>query len=372
MPRIAVLGANGQVGAELCLLLARVPGVDLVPVCRNPTGSAFLRYSGIACRHGRPADPDEAPRLVGDCDVIVNCALGTGTPAEIRSFDRQLIRNMFEHSPPSAVIIHFSTLMIYGDPRPGKFFRLRNAYGRAKYAAENQVQAAARRSGKPAYVLRLGHVCGPLQNITDKIRKEISRGDVVLPEADVASNTVYTVTILDCLRSIIAGQERPGRYDVTNTPQWTWREVYDYESKSTSQEFSPTIATAAATGSSISGMLVRWVRRSIGRCLAWPEVRRNIEKLLTIAPTAINDRAQATWLAMRARSEIGALNAASKPAEELSWIRLDRRSLIKLQQTKLLLEDSPYGHIGNEVTRRWPQDLETAVAMPPGDLARAQ
>jgi hypothetical protein len=346
--------------------------VDLVPVCRNPTGSAFLRYSGIACRHGRPADPREAPRLLGDCDVVVNCALGTGTPAEIRSFDRQLIRNMFEHSAPNAVIIHFSTLMIYGDPRPDKFFRLRNAYGRAKYAAESRVQAAARRSGKPAYILRLGHVCGPLQNISDKIRKEISRGEVVLPGEDVASNTVYTVTILDSLRSIIAGRERPGRYDLTNRPQWTWREVYDYESKSTSQAFSPTIATGAAPGSSTSGMLARWARRIIGGCVALPEVRRNLEKLLTIAPSAINDRAQAAWLAMRARAEIAALNGAPKPADELSWIRLDRRSLINLKQTKLLLEDSPYEHIGSEVTRRWPQDLEASIAMPPGDLAGAQ
>jgi nucleoside-diphosphate-sugar epimerase len=373
MLRVAVLGANGQVGAELCLLLAQVPGIELVPVCRNPTGSAFLRYSGIACRHGRPADPNEAPGLFGDCDVVVNCALGAGTPAEIRSFDRQLIRNMVEYSPPSAVIVHFSTLMIYGDPRPGKLFRFRNAYGRAKFAAESQVKAATSRAGKTAYILRLGHVCGPLQNITDKIRKEISQGQVVLPENDAASNTVYTVTILDALISIMAGKERAGTYDLTNAPQWTWREVYEFEGRLSAQAFSPRIVAAAFSGPLVSKTaIVRWLKKSISRCLSTPAARRSVEKLLAIAPSAINDRAQATWSMMRARAEIGALLANSMPAEELSWIRLDRRTLSNLQPTKRLLENSPLVDIPEDVRRRWPKDLEAGSAMLLCTLAQAQ
>src|SRR5262249_62355175 len=84
MPRIAVLGANGQVGAELCLLLARIPGVDVVPICRNRSGSAFLRWKGIHCRHGRAAVAEDARSLFADCDVIVNSALASGTPVEMR------------------------------------------------------------------------------------------------------------------------------------------------------------------------------------------------------------------------------------------------------------------------------------------------
>jgi nucleoside-diphosphate-sugar epimerase len=181
MPRIAILGANGQVGAELCLLLSRMPDCELVPICRNPTGSAFLRYSGIACRHGLPAEPGEAPQLIGDCDVIVNCALGTGTPAEIRSFDRRLVQNIFSHSRPDATIIHFSTLMVHGDPRRGKRRRVRDAYGRAKFAAERLILAESKRSGKPSYILRLGHVCGPLQNITDRIQRRSRSGRSCFP-----------------------------------------------------------------------------------------------------------------------------------------------------------------------------------------------
>src|SRR5208282_6135268 len=122
-----------------------------------------------------------------------------GTPAEIRAFDRKLVRNIFAHSKPDALVIHCSTLMVHGDPSPGKLWRGRDAYGRAKYAAEGFVNAESKRSGKRSYILRLGHVCGPLQNITAKIHNEIGSGRVVLPEQDLPSNTLYTVTLVDAI-----------------------------------------------------------------------------------------------------------------------------------------------------------------------------
>jgi nucleoside-diphosphate-sugar epimerase len=361
MPRIAILGANGQVGAELCLLLSRMPDCELVPICRNPTGSAFLRYSGIACRHGLPAEPGEAPQLIGDCDVIVNCALGTGTPAEIRSFDRRLVQNIFSHSRPDATIIHFSTLMVHGDPRRGKRRRVRDAYGRAKFAAERLILAESKRSGKPGYILRLGHVCGPLQNITDRIQKEIAIGQVVLPEDDVASNTVYTVTIVDAIMSVLAGKERPGEYDLTNAPQWTWRQVYSYEGERSHQAFAPQLVPRP-----ISQGLLKQLSLPAGRTMRrWartPVIRRTLEKWLAIAPAALNERAQASWFKMRAGVEIGAIVAAPVLAPELSWIRLDRHPMTSLQSTAKLLSADPYKDLTANIQNRWPKDLGLAAA----------
>src|SRR5262249_741297 len=96
MMRIAVLGANGQVGAELCLLLSRQENVEVVPVCRTPMGSAFLRFHGLACRHGQPANPLEAHRLLGDCDVIANLALTSlaHNYREAMALHDNLIRNV--------------------------------------------------------------------------------------------------------------------------------------------------------------------------------------------------------------------------------------------------------------------------------------
>jgi nucleoside-diphosphate-sugar epimerase len=363
--RVAVIGANGQVGAELCLHLSKVAGIDLVPICRNRTGSAFLRYSGISCRHGRVGHPSEAAPLIGDCDAIVNCALGTGTPSEIRSFDRALIHNLFACSPPGATIIHLSTLMVHGDPRPGPRLRLRNPYARAKLAAEKRVRIESSRGGRPGYTLRLGHVCGPLQNITEKIRKEVASGEVALPEADTASNTVYTVTIVDAIASILAGNERPGTYDLTNQPQWTWRQVYEFESQRAGLPFrARTVPVPRPIA--LHRRLLGWTRGKL-RCLAGTElVRQTLEKCLALCSKAMNDRAQALWYTLRARAEINLLAADPPLAPELSWLPLNRSSLTSLRPTQELLSNNVIENPLSGARLRWAKDLAYDTLPPAG------
>ena len=359
MTRIAVIGANGQVAAELCLLLKEMPGIELVPVCRNPSGSAFLRYSGIACRHGRIADPAEARRLIGDCDAILNCALGTGTPREIRAFDRKLLRNLYACSPDGAVIIHCSTLMVHGDPRPGRWIRYRNPYGRAKLAAEGRVRAESKRVGKPGYTLRLGHVCGPLQNISNDIRQAIAAGRAFLPEIDTPSNTVYTLAIVDAVAAILAGKERPGEYDLTNLPQWSWREVYEFESRLADLPFRPRLVPLPAPRS-FPGRARHAVRTALSRLGRTDAVRQTLEKCLALAPAVINDRAQATWYRVRARAEISSLAMTSSLAPELSWIRLDEKHLSSVRPTAQLLSAEAYRPVTHCARPRWPKDLPAA------------
>src|SRR5580658_494212 len=244
MPKIAILGANGQVGAEVCLLLRQMASLDIIPVCRSRSGSAFLRWQGIACRHGRPADPQEASRLLGDCEVIANFALSSGNPAQIRITEDLLVQNAFKYSPPGATIIHFSTQSVYGDPRPGSFVRWRNPYGRAKLLTERTVHKAQRQWRKPAFILRLGHVCGELQGISQDIRTELLERRAVLPEIDVPSNTVLTVVIAEAIRQIANEKIEPGTYDLMNCPHWTWRQAYAFEAQQCGATFSPIIVSS--------------------------------------------------------------------------------------------------------------------------------
>src|ERR1700727_1064888 len=120
MIKLGMDGGNGQVGAELCLLLAARKDITLVPICRNRSGSAFLRWQGIACRHGKVVDSTDASRMLGDCDIVVNSSLASGTPAEIREIEHRVIRNIFTFSKKGAAVIHFSTQSVYGDPRPNR------------------------------------------------------------------------------------------------------------------------------------------------------------------------------------------------------------------------------------------------------------
>ena len=44
MKRIAILGANGQVGTEVCLRLKDVDGIEVGPIARNVTENIYERH----------------------------------------------------------------------------------------------------------------------------------------------------------------------------------------------------------------------------------------------------------------------------------------------------------------------------------------
>src|ERR1700733_3426942 len=192
--RVAILGANGQVGSEISLRLRGVEGIEVLAITRNVSGSAFLRLNGVVCRHGRITDLSEARDLIGDCDVVVNFALSnTGIPRADRDANRLMIRNVVAAAKPGAPIVFASTIMVYA---PGMKFWLPDSYGLEKLAAERIFLRLCRTSHHPAFVFRLGHVMGDLQKITRKICAEIRQGIVALPhQGSRASNTVFTSSI---------------------------------------------------------------------------------------------------------------------------------------------------------------------------------
>jgi nucleoside-diphosphate-sugar epimerase len=359
MVRVGVLGANGQVGSELCLLLAKLDDIELVPVCRTRSGSAFLRWQGIACRHGRPADPADAPRLLADCDLVLNLALAGGNPAQIRATEDRLIRHSFEFSRANATVVYFSTQSVYGDPSPGRSLRWRNPYGRAKLVSESKVRAAARRFGKRAFILRLGHVCGEIQGISLDIRRDLARGEAVLPAQDVPSNTVLTASILDAVREVLEGEVPPGTYDLMNTPQWTWRQVYAFEARRIGMDFEPARlppGKADAHGRRGLGSVAR-------RLLAGRWIRELLAKLLAHAPPDLSRRAQAVWYVQRARAEIAALSSGiqAASADHLSWVTNGTHPFPQ-RSTLEVLRENPYEALLNSPTQlSWPADLADAT-----------
>jgi hypothetical protein len=59
------------------------------------------------------------------------------------------------------------------------------------------------------------------------------------------------------------------------------------------------------------------------------------------------------------------------PSPELSWIRLDRRSLSSLRPTRLLLADEGQNGVTDAPRIRWPKDLELASPEPRGEFQPA-
>jgi dTDP-4-dehydrorhamnose reductase len=359
MAKVAVIGANGQVGAELCLLLAARSDMELVPICRNRSGSGFLRSQGIACRHGRVADSKEARRLLNDCEIVINSSLANGTPADIRRIEDSIVRNMFEFSRQGATIIHFSTQSVYGDPSPGRRIRWLNPYGRVKLTTERRVRSTQRRTGKPAYILRLGHVCGSLQEISHAIRVQIRDGDVVLPAEDCSSNTVYTAAIIGAVDQIARGGVKPGTYDLMNSPLWSWREVYAYEASVGQMPLAPRVV-AGTDRRSWRAVVSSMAARSAAALASAAPVRNFVSKSFAYVPHTLNARAMAWWYMRRARTEIAALRRASQAADHLSWVTNGVHYFPADKPTIELLGASS-NFESSEVSRPpWPADLPDA------------
>jgi len=355
---IGVVGANGQVGAELCLLLSRQSGVKVVPVCRNRFGSAYLRYRGLPYRHGSVADAEQAAGLLGDCQVVVNTVSAHGLPRQVRETHRRIIRNSTRCSAPDAKIIFFSTMSVYGDPREGVWPRWNSAYGREKLACEREQRRVARACGKPCWNLRLGHVCGELQSITRLIREEIRSGRVVLPERDRVSNTVYTATIVDAVLLIAAGRVPPGTYDLMSQPEWTWREVYEFE--------------AGRCGLPLTIVRVPEAPRP-GRLLPLPALLRTasylarsdvarqlVRRAMRWLPPRLNGRIQAFYYRNRAAADIAALQHQPFSNEAVTWVAQGRRFIPGLATTRELLERREFSLPPFDPARSWPADLPQA------------
>jgi len=362
MTRVGVLGANGQVGAELCLILKNHPGIEVIPICRNTFGSAFLRYNGIRCRHGRAADPAQAPSLIGDCDVVLNLALSIGgaLPRVARRENRDLIRNSIEHSADGARIVYFSTRAVYGDPREEARIRWKTSYGQEKLRCEADMRRYSRKFGKESHILRLGHVCGDLQGLTALVRSHIAAGPVVLPGRKRLSDTVYTATIVDATLKIASGRGKPGTYDLMCHPQWTWTEVYEYEARRTQQpvRIERLPETKAERGGAAEGLAARAVR-AIGRFGTVKEI--GLRAAASLSP-AFNRRLQALNGLNRARSEITSLTRRELTSAHLTQVAMGRTFMDYLEKTADIVDRAEYGIAPHDREQAWPQsDLEPAT-----------
>lgn len=366
--KIAVLGANGQVGAEVCLLLRRVPGVEVVPVSRNRSGSAFLRWHGVACRHGLPADAAQAAGLLGDCDLVANFALSVGRPREAREANRRLIEAAAEASRPGARQIYFSTLATYRDFLPVAEGPAHTAYGREKRRCEDDAFRAGRRTGKPTWALRIGHVYGELQGIREEMRRLVTAGPVVVPrDGALAASVTHTVTIVDAILKIAAGGETPGTYDLTSFPNWSWRQVLEEEARQAGVPLQIELPDTDPFEAAAQGFLARTkggLRAQAGRLLASPRTRELGLALIAHLPESWNLRTQSRHFQRRAAAEIGRLGERRPSHGAFTIPPLVPNTLRTLTPTRELL-DAGAGLIPPAGEGAFPPDLPLAVAGEP-------
>jgi len=307
--KIVLLGANGQVGAELCLVLSAVPDLEVVPVCRNRMGSAFLRFNGLKCMHGDISQADEAEELLSGCDVVVNLVLPdlSNNYRVARKIHERIIRNTIDCSDENASIIYCSSMSVYGDQSVNEMFAFSNLYGHEKRRGELLCQRIAGGKGKSLFILRLGHVFGEIQGISLTLREMMRNGALCLDDTQRESNVVYVSTIADCIVSIARGDICvPGIYDLMNRPQWPWQQVIEYEASRIG--ITPEIRKLNPKKGNIYSAIAAFVMRCIYSLIQDKTIiRKMVSRFMAWMPTVIVAKLKRHLSAKKAALEIGLL-----------------------------------------------------------------
>ena len=356
MIRIAITGANGQVGSEIALLLRDVPGIEVVAIARNPSGSAFLRSQGLACRHGRLAEAADAARLLADCDVVAHFALSTtGRARADRRANRAMTRNVVEGAKPGVRLIFFSTIMVYAPNTTLGF--IPDSYGIEKLANERLFRRLARRDGRQAFVFRLGHVLGDLQNISQIITQQVNAGDISLPQAgEGGSNTVFTAMIARAIMHVGDGRTPAGTYDLISSPQWSWKKVYAHHAERAGVALTIRASDGPRVAFGLRAAASGIFRRLLTYLSGNQYLRERLTFMLGMLPERTNYRIQARYLQARAFREIGALKTPPTQMAAAAWRALAVKSLPALADAAECVRQFPL---------RLARDLSLSPVEPP-------
>lgn len=234
-PQIVVLGANGQVGSEVCLLLhlLHADARRVVGVCRSRTSAFILERAGIEIREGDVGDSAQARELLACADVVVDLSLPRGLPSQFRAASVRIFDSPAQHAP-RIPWIYASTIMALGMPNAGGYrfgwrFFPRTIYGANKRYAERALLRRARRCHALPFVLRLGQVHGALQGVSYWIEHRVRERPwekVCVPTG--ASYAVFCVTIADAIAKIAARGAAGGGFTMLPDPPWSWQELAEY------------------------------------------------------------------------------------------------------------------------------------------------
>ena len=236
MSTIIVLGANGQVGLEVCLFLGSMAGIAVVPVVRSQLGATLLERCGLDCRVGTLSSSRDGGRLLEGADLVVDFRLPSGLPAEIRRATREGMGQCMRLLPRQCPYVYISSTMAFGmdtDKAANPKYRwhsiARTPYATYKRYAERCTRWYGLATRRETYILRLGQVFGELQGVSRGWLQSVRQGPIAMPDAGRGlSDAVFCGTIALALSQIALRRERPGTYTLVESPDWRWSDVYDF------------------------------------------------------------------------------------------------------------------------------------------------
>lgn len=240
---IAIIGANGQVGTALSVLL-KEKGNSVFPVVRNRIAASTFESLGFDYRIGEITNNNDAPELVENADIIVIAAFVpwfySMPPRSARKTNKSIVKNAVRYADEDTEIIYFSTIVAFGEQIGLSNW---NWYGREKRRTENDFTKYCDKYNQDGYIFRLGHVYGPTQEHTREFERAISsQRRLYFPvSADEKSNIIHISALSNSILTCTSKSVHPGTYGVVNQPQWTWKEVVERYGKNTKVQFKPNL-----------------------------------------------------------------------------------------------------------------------------------
>jgi nucleoside-diphosphate-sugar epimerase len=234
--RVAVTGAGGRVGSALVASLASSREFEIVAIVRNALTARLLGSVDAEVRIGSVTDPVSSREALAGCDAVVNCALAKGWPATARRQNEIILRNIAA-APGVRRVVHFSSVAVYGmcvDPRASTFERPRpdSSYGVDKLCGERLAARLFSARGIRHHIVRLGHVYGPSQWISRDVLERVRDPGFALPfGGENPSNAASIEAVVAAVRRLLRGDSPCGIGNLIDSPQSTWRAIYDLHSR---------------------------------------------------------------------------------------------------------------------------------------------
>jgi dTDP-4-dehydrorhamnose reductase len=334
--KIAIIGANGQVGTELCLML-RQKNYDVIPIVRNKLGASFLTYQNFKCRIADVGIKVQAKEALADIDKVILAAYAmSGTAQEVRAINTNLIKHTVHYTKNNSKLIVFSSIRAFSgkvDTNTSKYW-FSPDYDREKRFLEKLLKKECVKDQKQGFCFRLGHVVGGNQSKVIKFKDSINIDnyennlDVF---ANQESNIVHTQTIMHACVHAFTQELKPSVYSLVNKPQWTWEEVFSYYSPG----ISITYKSQKNTKNKIAKLLI-----SIIWGIALTQKSRAV-KLLRYLPSDLSKKIQGIYFNKLLAKEINNYKSHFKPVfiNEFGYKSIPGPFISGLSNTKTHLKE---------------------------------
>jgi predicted dehydrogenase/nucleoside-diphosphate-sugar epimerase len=242
--RVLLTGATGFIGCRVAEVLALRDGWEVRALVHNPANATRLARLPVEMVQADLGAGADAARLVGGCDAIVHCAVGTAYGDRRKVYEvtvggtRSLARAAL--AAGAARFVHISTIAVHGFDHGGVLDESApvrppagDDYGGSKAEAERALLEAVR-DGLSATVLRPARVYGPFgQTFISRPVGAMARGGFrLLGAADGPAGMVYVDNVVEMIVRALEAPDAAVRGEAflaaDDGSAVSWREFYAY------------------------------------------------------------------------------------------------------------------------------------------------